>query len=82
MKITLTETKILNGVKTITTEKLQKDDIRLELLKSRNSSNSWGILGYYYSDRCSHTKQGYRVTQVQLYHKQTKETIIQDYEFN
>ena len=82
MKITLTETKILNGVKTTRTEKLQKDDIRLELLKSRNSSNSWGILGYYYFDKCSHTKYGYRVTQVQLCHKQTKETIIQDYEFN
>jgi hypothetical protein len=82
MKVTLTKTTILNGIKKVETENLKSDDIRLELLRDRNGSQtSWNILGYYYFDKCSQTKYGYRVTETQLQHKKTNEIIINKFLF-
>ena len=39
MKVTLTKTTILNGIKKVETENLKSDDIRLELLRDRNGQN-------------------------------------------
>ena len=82
MKISVTETTTLLG--NIISERkynLQKDDIEIENLKSRNSSNEWGILGFMYFDECNHTKYGYRVTKVELYNPTTKELIKREYSF-
>ena len=82
MTVTLKETITLSGITTFKSEKLNSDDIRLDILKSRNETNQWGILGYHYTDKCSQTKYGYRVTEYSLFRKDGKETIKREYTFN
>ena len=80
--VTMTETIINENGKKINVEKLKSDDLRLIVLKSRNSTNQWGILGYYYYDKCSQTKRGYMVTEYTLLRKDNKEIIKREFDFN
>lgn len=85
MKIDITTTIIVNGQKTITTEKNvdKSNDIRLEMLKNiKGCFKSWAILDYNFDYKCDHTKQGYKVVKTIRQHKETKETVITEFNYN
>lgn len=83
MKIILKTTTIdhKNNTKVTTTEKIKKDDLRIENAENRNSNNSWGVMGYDYEDKCEKIKYGYKVTQVELYNKDKQESIIKYFRY-
>lgn len=85
MKIDIITTTILNGQKSITTEKNidKRNDIRVEMLKDiKGCFNAWRILDYYFDYECGQTKYGYKVVKTIRQHKETKETVITEFNYN
>jgi len=85
MKIDIITTTILNGQKSVTTEKNidKNNDIRVEMLKDINGCfKSWKILDYNFDYECSQTKYGYKVVKTIRQHKETKETVITEFNYN
>jgi len=85
MKIDITTTTILNGQKSETTEKNidKSNDIRIEMLKDINGCfKSWQILDYNFDYKCNQTKYGYKVVKTIRQHKETKETVITEFNYN
>jgi hypothetical protein len=83
MKTTIITT-ILNGSsKTKTTENVQKDDLRLEMLTNYKSlAQTYSVLDCVFDYECSQTKFGYRITKTIVQHKTTKHTTIQQITYN
>lgn len=83
MTIDIVTTTILNGQKSITTEKTLINDIRLEMLKDIDGCyKSWQILDYVFDYKCSQTKYGYKIVKTIRQHKKTKETVITEFNYN
>lgn len=82
MKISITTTTILNKNKTVITENVDKTDFRLEMLKNVKSLfNTWRILDYDFDYKCGQTKFGYKVVKTIKQHIETKEIIIQEFQY-
>jgi hypothetical protein len=85
MKIDITTTTIVNGKKSVTTEKNidKRNDIRIEMLKDIDGCfTSWQILDYDFDYECRQTKYGYKVVKTIRQHKETKETVITEFNYN
>ena len=85
MKIDIITTTIINGQKTVTTEKNidKSNDISIEMLKDINGCfKSWQILDYNFDYECKQTKYGYKVVKTIRQHKETKETVITEFNYN
>lgn len=83
MKITIITTVYDKGIKTQKTEKVKKDDLRIEMLSRYKSlSNTYNILDCLFDYECSQTKFGYRITKTIVQHKTTKHTTIQNISYN
>jgi len=85
MKIDIITTTILNGKKSIITEKNidKSNDIRIEMLKNiKGCFKIWLILDYDFDYECNQTKYGYKVVKIIRQHKETKETVITEFNYN
>lgn len=82
MKIEITTVSIVNGIKDIKKEILDKDDIRLDILKKAHTMHeTWKFLGFQYDYACSETKYGFRVTKTARYSEELKETVFTYYNY-
>lgn len=83
MKITILTTVFDGANKTQTSEKVQRDDLRLEMLANVHSLfNTYRILDCVFDYECGQTKFGYRITKTIVQHKITKHTTIQNITYN
>ena len=85
MKIDITTTTIVNGQKSVIIEKNidSANDIRVEMLKDiKGCFKSWQILDYIFDYECGQTKHGYKVVKTMRQHKETKETVITEFDYN
>jgi hypothetical protein len=83
MQITIITTVYDQGTKTQKTEKVKKDDLRIEILSSyKNLENTYNILDCLFDYECSNTKHGFRITKTIVQHKTTKHTTIQNISYN
>ena len=84
MKIDIITTTILNGQKSVKIENNvdKNNDIRVEMLKDINSCfKSWQILDYNFAYECGQTKCGYKIVKTIRQHKETKETVITEFNY-
>lgn len=83
MKITITTTVFDKGKKSQTSENVQKNDLRIEMLANVHSLfNTYKILDCVFDYECSATKFGYRITKTIVQHKITKHTTVQKISYN
>lgn len=83
MKIIINTKVISNGEITEKSEKVNKDDLRIEMLSRYKSlSTTYNILDCIFDYECSQTKYGYRITKTIVQHKHTKHTTIQQISYN
>jgi hypothetical protein len=83
MQIIINTTVYDKGVKTVKTENVQKNDLRIELLKNYKSlDTTYNFLDCLFAYECSQTKHGYKITKTIVQHKKTKHTVIQNISYN
>ena len=83
MKITIETITIEGNKRTKTTENVQKDDLRIEILSSfRSLDATYNLLDCVFDYECSQTKYGYKITKTIVQHKETKNTTIQKISYN
>lgn len=83
MKITILTTVFDDTNKIQTSENVQRNDLRLEMLANVHSLfNTYRILDCVFDYECSQTKFGYRITKTIVQHKITKHTTIQNITYN
>ena len=83
MKITILTTVFDGSTKIQTSENVQKNDLRIEMLANyKNLSTTYNILDCVFDYECSQTKFGYRITKTIVQHKITKHTTVQQISYN
>lgn len=83
MKITILTTVFDGNTKIQTSENVQKNDLRIEMLANYKSlSTTYNIFDCVFDYECSQTKFGYRITKTIVQHKITKHTTVQQISYN